>query len=62
MRLFLTQHTDRMYQAGQPKNTFPPGIVHQHLSPAMSVAINPPVANILHQPWHWLADGKCSSD
>ncbi|MEH3974247.1 hypothetical protein POX31_20895 [Escherichia fergusonii] len=61
MRLFLTQHTGRMYQAGQPENILPHGIVRQRLSPSRSVAINPPVANILHQPWHWPANGKCSS-
>nr|WP_249744163.1 hypothetical protein [Escherichia coli] len=61
MRLFLTQHTGRMYHPGQPENTFPPGIVRQHLSSAKSVAVNPPLANIVHQPWHWPADGKCSS-
>nr|WP_244462519.1 hypothetical protein [Escherichia coli] len=58
MRLFLRQRTALMYQAGQPKNTFPPGIVRQHLSPASSVAVNPPLANILHQLSHWLADGR----
>ena len=33
-----------------PENIFPPGIVRQHLSPTRSVAVNPPVAHILHQP------------
>ncbi|MDM8766927.1 hypothetical protein QU906_17060 [Escherichia coli] len=61
MRLFLTQHTGRMYHPGQPENTVQPGIVRQRLSPSRSVAVNPPLANILPQPWHWHADGKCSS-
>nr|WP_248827355.1 hypothetical protein [Escherichia coli] len=60
-QLFLTQRTGRMYHPGQPDNTFPPGIVRLHLSPPRSVAVNPPLANILPQPWHWHADGKCSS-
>nr|WP_274621787.1 hypothetical protein [Escherichia coli] len=58
MRLFLTQHTGQMYHPGRPENAFPPGIVRQHLSPASSVAVNPPPANILHQLSHWLADGR----
>nr|WP_249507896.1 hypothetical protein [Escherichia coli] len=58
MRLFLTQHTGRMYHPGQSENTFPPGIVRQRLSPAKSVVVNPPVVNILHQLSHWLADGR----
>ncbi|MDF6391345.1 hypothetical protein NLO62_22920 [Escherichia coli] len=58
MRLFLTQHTGQMYHPGRPENAFPPGIVRQRLSPARSVAVNLPVVNMLHQPWHWLADGR----
>ncbi|MDC6892306.1 hypothetical protein N6O29_00100 [Escherichia coli] len=61
MRLFLTQHTGRMYHPRQPENTFSPGIVRQRLSPARFVAVNPPIANILHKLWHWHAYGKCSS-
>ncbi|AQZ84834.1 hypothetical protein QS597_21925 [Escherichia coli] len=48
--LFLTQRIALMYHPGQPENTFPLGIVRQCLSLARSVAINPPVSNILHQP------------
>nr|WP_249516498.1 hypothetical protein [Escherichia coli] len=59
--LFLTQRIALMHQAGQPEKTVPLGIVRLHLSPARSVAVNPPVANILHQSWHWLADDKYSS-
>ncbi|ENE04698.1 hypothetical protein ECP03047993_3320 [Escherichia coli P0304799.3] len=46
---FLTQYIALMYQAGQPENTFPPGIVRQRLSPARPVAVNPPLANMPHQ-------------
>nr|WP_250883333.1 hypothetical protein [Escherichia coli] len=46
---FLTQCIALMYQAGQPENTFPPGIVRQRLSPARPVAVNPPLANMPHQ-------------
>src|SRR5699024_11509709 len=40
---FLTQCIALMYQAGQPENTFPPGIVRQRLSPARPVAVNPQI-------------------
>ena len=46
---FLTPRIALMNQAGQPENSLPPGIVRQRLSPARSVAVNPPLANMLHQ-------------